>query len=66
MLPGELQSPGMIPGSARLMREVTKAIDYVRMTANVSPESTTPEELRTFFRAAALLVPGKKPAPKKD
>ena len=66
MLPGELPSPGMIPSSARLMREVTKAIDYARLTARVSPESTTPGDLRDFLRAAALLIPGKKPAPKKD
>lgn len=66
MLPGELPSPGMIPASGRLMSEVAKAIDYARMTVRHSPDSTTPEELRNFFRAAALLVPGKKPVQKKD
>lgn len=67
MLPNELPSPGMLPRSARLMTEMTNAIDYVRMVARQSPDSTAPEELRNFLRAAALLIPGKKPAlPKKD
>lgn len=65
MLPGELPSPGMIPGSASLMSEVAKAIDYARLMARVTPDSTTPDDVRNFLRAAALLVPGKRPA-KKD
>jgi hypothetical protein len=66
MLPNELPTPPNVPGAYRLQKAVEAAIDYARSVHRASPESTTPAELRDYFRAAALLLPSGKPASKKD
>jgi hypothetical protein len=60
MLDGELPSPGNIPNEARVMREVSRAIDYVRHVMKDSPESTVADDFRNFLRGSALLLPPKK------
>lgn len=60
----DLLSPGYLSNGQKLRLEAFKAINYARINADRSPDSTTCADLKAFFLDCAAKLPGKAPTKK--